>query len=355
MGRLKRKAKKGETPSPQECKKHNTMQSLNESNGSDTDHESDENWPGNLDIQNKSDRQLLQEVWSKLCNVVSEIRTVNKKQDKIMKKLKDMETKLTQHDKDIKDLKQEHEELKDQVKHIDHKKEDFDPDVTLVAINTPFFAGEDTFILAQHILQAGGSGDKEIVNTLRTKQRNGRNGILKIELKSKQDKIDVLKKKSNLKQSTEFKRVYLRSSKSHSERLLEVNIKTLLSEIPNGTQYRVAGNGRLVKKDFPSAQQPVSHHVPTSASLQQSQSKTDTQDITSPMSQAMTYSSVLQTPPTNGQPSSYRQSSITDWASQSAGAQGVSSSSQWQLGAKTKTSSQDSRRTYTSPTSVTYK
>ena len=123
----------------------------------------------------------------------------------------------------------------------------------------------------------------------------------------------------------------------------------------NGTQYRVAGNGRLVKKDFPSAQQLVSHHDPTSASLQQSQSKTDTQDITSPMSQAMTYSSVLQTPPTNGQPSSYRQSSITDWASQSADAQGVSSSSQWQQGAKTKTSSQDSRRTYTSPTSVTYK
>ena len=73
MGRLKRKAKKGETPSPQECKKHNTMQSLNQSNGSDTDSESVENWPGNLDIQNKTDRQLLLEVCSKLGNVMSEI------------------------------------------------------------------------------------------------------------------------------------------------------------------------------------------------------------------------------------------------------------------------------------------
>ena len=143
---------------------------------------------------------------------------------------------------------------------MDKENEDFDPDVTLVAINTPYFTGEDTSILAKHILQAVGCGKKEIVNTLRTEHQNSRNGILKIQLKSRQDKIDVLRRKSNLKQSAEFKRVYLRSSKPHTERLLEVNVKTLLREIPNENQYRIAGNGRLVKRDFLDVQQTVSQH-----------------------------------------------------------------------------------------------
>ena len=233
---------------------------------------------------------------------------------------------------------------------MDKNNEVFDPDVTLVAINTPYFTGKDTFILAKHILQAVGSGEKEIVNTLRTEQWNGRNGILKIQLISRQDKIDVLRRKSNFKQSAEFKCVYLRSSKPHTERLLEVNLKTLLSEIPNGNQYRIAGNGRLVKKDFLDVQQTVSQQV--SASVQSNQRYSD---ITSPLSQTVTYSSVLQSPPNNGQAASYRQSSITDWASQGTGAETAMSKSQWQnQGVKPKSTSQDSRRLH-SQSSVTCK
>ena len=47
--------------------------------------------------------------------------------------------------------------------------------------------------------------------------------------------------------------MYIRSSKSHSDRLAELNLKTILSEIPNGNDYRILGNGRLVKKDLPVA------------------------------------------------------------------------------------------------------
>ena len=50
-----------------------------------------------MDFENKTDRQLLLEVCNKLGNVMSEIKKVNKKQDKIMKKLKDTETRITQH------------------------------------------------------------------------------------------------------------------------------------------------------------------------------------------------------------------------------------------------------------------
>ena len=53
----------------------------------------------------------------------------------------------------------------------------------------------------------------------------------------------------NLKRSRDFKNVYLPSSESHTERILELNTKTLLSELPNGNQYRMTANGRIVKKD----------------------------------------------------------------------------------------------------------
>ena len=62
-------------------------------------------------------------------------------------------------------------------------------------------------------------------------------------------KIDVLPQKHRLKDPhSNFKRVYLRSSLSHCERLLQLNMKMIIEELPSGNQYRITGNGRLVKK-----------------------------------------------------------------------------------------------------------
>ena len=38
------------------------------------------------------------------------------------------------------------------------------------------------------------------------------------------------------------------ADKNHTERILELNAKTL-SQLHNGNQYRVTANGRIVKKD----------------------------------------------------------------------------------------------------------
>ena len=81
-----------------------------------------------------------------------------------------------------------------------------------------------------------------------TPVRGKNKGVFKIQLKTCEDKIDVLRKKSNLRNSVEFKKVYLCSSKSHTDRLIETNFKTLLHEIPNGNLYCLAGNGRILKK-----------------------------------------------------------------------------------------------------------
>ena len=54
--------------------------------------------------------------------------------------------------------------------------------------------------------------------------------------------------KSQLKEVQGFERVFLRSSKTHAERLMDVNFRTILSEIPRGNTFRITGNGRIVKQ-----------------------------------------------------------------------------------------------------------
>ena len=73
-------------------------------------------------------------------------------------------------------------------------------------------------------------------------------GTDKCYIESVEQKVNVLRAKQKLKQSQSYKNVYMHGSKTHTERILELNAKTLLSELPNGNQYRVTANGRIVKK-----------------------------------------------------------------------------------------------------------
>ena len=75
-------------------------------------------------------------------------------------------------------------------------------------------------------------------------------GLLKIQLGSVKDEVQVLRNKSKLaSHDGEYRNAYLRSSKTHTERLINLKFRTLLRELPNGRNYRVAGNGRVVSKE----------------------------------------------------------------------------------------------------------
>ena len=62
-------------------------------------------------------------------------------------------------------------------------------------------------------------------------------------------KVRVLRAKQSLKNNINFSRVYIRSYKSHVERVIELNARTILSELPTGANFRIAGNGRIIHKD----------------------------------------------------------------------------------------------------------
>ena len=128
-------------------------------------------------------------------------------------------------------------------------------DITVVAIGMHQEANEVIEEKVDRMIMALGKEvyDKvHVVKCLRLKQHDIKKpAIVKIAFNSLQQKIDVLKVKMKLRNCPEFSKVYLRSSKTHTERLLELNAKTLLKEMPNGDDFRVTASGRIVKKIVP--------------------------------------------------------------------------------------------------------
>ena len=138
-------------------------------------------------------------------------------------------------------------------------------ELTVIATNIPVRHDRPLIDTAKALISALGEDilrRSRITDVKRCPDRGtGKPPLLKIALETVEQKVDVLRAKESLKNTREFKNVYLRSSKTHTERILELNAKTLLSQLPNGNQYRVTANGRIVKKDnrngTPNASEPI--------------------------------------------------------------------------------------------------
>lgn len=105
---------------------------------------------------------------------------------------------------------------------------------------------------------------KELINTLsesvdvvaaaRLRNRKfGKPALVKISFASVQDKIKILREKKQLKMVEKYKNVFLRGIKTHTERLLELNARTLL----HGKDFRITSNGWIVRK---TPERPQSEH-----------------------------------------------------------------------------------------------
>ena len=116
-------------------------------------------------------------------------------------------------------------------------------------INLREHAGEKVVEQCQKLL-SDGLGLRQIKPVRCTKlvSRNSKPGLVKMQFATKQDKINVLKNKGQLQSSTAYKHVYVHSAQTHEERMMRLNMQTLLKDLPHGDQYRFTGNGRLVKK-----------------------------------------------------------------------------------------------------------
>lgn len=91
--------------------------------------------------------------------------------------------------------------------------------------------------------------DVTVADSYRTPFKNNKPGIVKIQFTCLGDKIAALRAKRKLTENDQYKRVYIRSSQSHTERLLHLNTQILLKECGAEGRYRLTGSGRLVPKD----------------------------------------------------------------------------------------------------------
>ena len=142
------------------------------------------------------------------------------------------------------------EDLENRVTAIESKFH-FDPEVSIIAQGVPSQPTEDPVKVADDLIRQGlGVVNVPVVRAKRIPSRNPtKPGLLKIELKDLEQKKSLLKRKRSLKDTQTYKNVYIRGSKSHVERLIELNTYTLLQELPFGEHYRITGSGRLIRRD----------------------------------------------------------------------------------------------------------
>jgi hypothetical protein len=160
----------------------------------------------------------------------------------VISEKKEMQEKLESFNKDLAEMKSQC---------TFRQPVEYDPDVTAVIYKLAYSVGEDLQSKVIHLLEYGmGLSDITPVRCKRTPMRNGKPGLVKAEFSSLDEKLHVLRNKSKLKAGHYLYRdVYIRTSKCHTDRINEQNIKTVLSELPQGKDYRFTGNGKLVKVD----------------------------------------------------------------------------------------------------------
>ena len=59
------------------------------------------------------------------------------------------------------------------------------------------------------------------------------------------DKVEVLRAKKVLKNKRQYENLYIRSAKSHEERVMELNFKKLMDHLEVSDYFRFSGSGRL--------------------------------------------------------------------------------------------------------------
>ena len=126
------------------------------------------------------------------------------------------------------------------------EKPPFDPERTLVFTGVKPSEETADHVKIQNLIEATG-----VQCTIRNVKRlvpNHENtvGIIKCELDSLDEKIQVLRNKRHI--ITTSQGVWVRSSKTHTDRVMSSNFQTILSLIPGGDGFKMAGNGIIIPK-----------------------------------------------------------------------------------------------------------
>ncbi|VDI44280.1 Hypothetical predicted protein [Mytilus galloprovincialis] len=127
------------------------------------------------------------------------------------------------------------------------------PEITITASGIPVTESEDLLYKTENLIRALGEDVFSYVHvTAATRLPNrfdDRPGIVKFSLRNKDEKVKVLRNKMKLKDNEIYKNVYIKSSKSRVERIIEMNARAVLRNLPQGKSFRVDANGRITPKN----------------------------------------------------------------------------------------------------------
>ena len=127
-----------------------------------------------------------------------------------------------------------------------------DNDLTIIASGLSYTADENLYQKVDNLLLALGEDVHSQLHVSAVSRLSsrvaGRPGIVKISFQTVNEKITVLRNKMLLRDNLDYNDVYLKSSKSHAERLIELNARTILRNLPPGHSLRVDANGRIKQR-----------------------------------------------------------------------------------------------------------
>ena len=123
-----------------------------------------------------------------------------------------------------------------------------DIEACLIVVNLGYDENEDVAALTQELLATVIPEDTPgIIQAIRLKPRSdkgNRDGVIKVALASRKDRVLVLKSKSGLAKHPKYEDVWINPCKSRNELVAESNMRTLLRMVPDGKKFRMR-NGRI--------------------------------------------------------------------------------------------------------------
>ena len=127
---------------------------------------------------------------------------------------------------------------------------DFDIERSVIILNLEQQDPEDLAAVCSKLFEDAVGVQATVTRVERTRQRNPEKpALVKCQLANKDEKIAILRRKRNVKEHDDYKQVFIARMKSHEERLIELNFKTMLNHMPDGNKFRFTGSGRMVSKD----------------------------------------------------------------------------------------------------------
>ena len=178
--------------------------------------------------------------------------SLNKVRNDIMLEVNTVSGKLNTLENNITQFKTEYnkkiELLEQKILEVKVDSKDYDIDTTCVVTGMYFQTDENLLERCKELVHVTlDCPHVDIKQVKRTKEHEGRHGIVKIEFHSLADKISVLRKKKKLKELGS--RIFIRSSLSHEQRLLQQHTMEILKMLGKDNEYYINGSGRLIAKN----------------------------------------------------------------------------------------------------------